>query len=76
MGGGEDLFADIVLPHAELYDSVSDTFTATGRMNDRRSAHSATLLPGGRVLVAGGCCLTDVSRHAELYDTRGTFVRL
>ena len=67
-GGGEDLYADTILPHAELYDSVGDAFIATGTMNDRRGAHTATLLPGGRVLIAGGCCLMEASRRAELYD--------
>ena len=40
------------------------TFTATGNMTTARSGHTATLLPDGRVLIAGG----DVAGSAELYD--------
>jgi len=54
------------LASAELYDPRSGTFSTTGSMVSARSAHTATLLSDGRVLVAGG--LSDGS--AELYDPR------
>jgi hypothetical protein len=45
-------------------------FTATGSMTVPRSNHTATLLPNGKILIAGGS--TDT--RAELYDpTSGTF---
>jgi hypothetical protein len=60
---------------AELYDPMSQTFTATGSMTLAQGARSATLLANsklpnyGKVLMAGG---DDVI--AELFDpTAGTF---
>jgi N-acetylneuraminic acid mutarotase len=59
---------------AELYDPASGTWTATGSMVTPREDHMATLLPDGRVLVAGGYSERSdgSSRYmlatAELYD--------
>jgi Galactose oxidase, central domain/Kelch motif len=55
-----------------------DTFTATGSMAATRYGPSATLLPNGRVLVAGGDANgpseTNALASAELYDpTTGTW---
>src|SRR5262249_36192706 len=48
---------------AELYDPSTGEFTATGSMVTARSyGHTATLLPDGKVLIAGPGPL------AELYD--------
>jgi hypothetical protein len=58
----------------------SGTFTRTGGMTTARSFHTATLLPSGKVLVAGGTQSTRLSggsvilASAELYDPgAGTF---
>jgi hypothetical protein len=59
---------------AELYDPDSETWTATGTMAVARAEFTATLLPEGMVLVAGGVwlvsgSLSDVNlASAELYD--------
>jgi hypothetical protein len=52
------------LSSAELYDPASETWTETGSLTTLRSGHTATLLPNGKVLVAGGRSLSS----SELYD--------
>ncbi|MCP4658988.1 MAG: kelch-like protein [bacterium] len=57
---------------AELYDPATGTWLATGSLGNARAGHSATLLPSGKVLVAGGIVkgekrLSTVD-SAELYD--------
>jgi hypothetical protein len=45
---------DSSLRTAEVYDSAKETWTATGSLTIGRGLHTATVLPDGRVLVAGG----------------------
>ena len=56
------------LSSAELYDPASGTWTATGSLNTARYYHTATLLPNGKVLVAGGSDGSGPLSSAELYD--------
>jgi N-acetylneuraminic acid mutarotase len=62
---------------AEVFDPITEQWTPTGSMRDFRWSHTATLLPDGRVLVAGGFGGTPVGSGAnaqpvidtaEIYD--------
>ncbi len=57
------------LSSAELYDPTTGFWTATGSMATTRQWFTATLLPDGKVLVAGGGNRNKVIlASAELYD--------
>ena len=77
--GGQDRTDALGVPHAtaEVYDPATGTFSRTGDMTSRRYGHSATLLPNGKVLIAGGIVGGGVlTATAELYDpATGTFTR-
>ena len=56
------------LSSAELYDPATGSWSSTGSLGTARSAHTATLLPSGKVLVAGGYNEMATLSSAELYD--------
>ena len=70
-------------PKAELYDPSNGKFDPTGDMTRGRYNHTATLLPDGTVLIAGGesgeciagaCIFSGTTASAESYDpSTGTF---
>ena len=53
---------------AEVYDPASNTWSATAPMASARGAHTATLLPSGKVLVTGGYQSGNLLASAEVYD--------
>jgi large repetitive protein len=76
-GNSFDSFGYKILSSVELYDPRTGRFTATSNMLTRRSWHTATLLPDGRVLIAGGSSGADAATgaatalsSAEIYDPR------
>ena len=70
VAGGDDgttVLGTTVLSSAELYDPASGAWTPTGSLVTGRSSHSATLLPNGKVLMAGGYDGSSTLSSAELY---------
>jgi hypothetical protein len=70
-GGYTQGLLSVFLNTAEIYDPASRTFKATGSMTTPRECHTATLLPTGKVLIAGGCAggsAAGALASAELYD--------
>jgi len=71
IAGGDDGAVGSGFSSTELYDPVSNTFAAsTPVMNTTRTGATATLLPNGKVLIAGGTNDLDgvILNSTELYD--------
>jgi hypothetical protein len=72
VGGCEEDYQTGCAPKnsAELFDPTTGTFSPTGSLAIARDSHTATLLPNGKVLIAGGSLDPSVLVTAELYDPR------
>jgi WD40 repeat protein len=73
-GGHVGSFPFTNISNSELYDPATATWSVTASLNTARSGHTATLLPNGKVLVAGGRNATSSLNTAELYDSTSTLV--
>jgi hypothetical protein len=56
------------LASTELYNPAAGTWSAAAPLGTARSNHRATLLPNGKVLIAGGASGGIALASAELYD--------
>ena len=74
--GGLDSVGN-VLDSIEIYNGTTWTIStslATGSLNNARQFHTATLLPNGTILVAGGAGNPNAAAVSELYSpTSGTW---
>ena len=56
---------------AEVFDPASGIWTVTAPLPFAITSHTATLLPDGKVLVAGGFGPNDVTNGAAVFDPAG-----
>ena len=73
VGGCRTSDCSVILAGAELYNPRTGTWTVTGSMHTPRVFHTATLLPDGQVLVAGGASNnsdTGITNTTEIYNPR------
>jgi hypothetical protein len=67
-------FNGAALVSAELYDRATNTWSVAGSLTTARYIHTATRLPSGQVLVAGGYNdSSGVLASAELYTPEVIF---
>ena len=67
-GFREEGTSEISIASAEIFDPMTNSFTTIGDMNEPRNGHTATLLPNGKVFLAGGWNQKGRTETAELYD--------
>jgi len=77
-GGFVSYQTNLSASSSEIFDPASNAFTLTGSMSVARAHQTASLLPDGNVLAAGGVpdtgATTPASRTAEIFNTStGTF---
>ncbi len=70
VAGGLALFTAVpqgILSNSQLFDPATGTWSTTGSLNAARTSYTATLLPNGKVLAAGGLGSAGLLASAELY---------
>jgi N-acetylneuraminic acid mutarotase len=79
VGGTDSIVTTNTLASADIYDPDTNSWSSTAPMSTRRLFAAGGLLPGGRVIVAGGGANDanndlELSQSAELFDpTTGTW---
>ena len=69
VAGGYDGATKTYLTAVDLYDPLTESFTATGPLSSARTRAAATPLPNGKVLLSGGVTSGGtLLATAELYD--------
>ena len=78
-----NIYAGTATSTSEIYDPATGTFTLSGNTVSNHSYHTATLLPNGKVLIAGGESMynyhsqgsqNDSTDKSEIFDpVTGTF---
>jgi len=70
VAGGDDgaAYSPTYFASAEIYDPATRLWSPTGIMSVARSAHPATALTDGRVLVVGGLSIGGSNTAGEIYD--------
>lgn len=72
LGGGSTrccLYGPDSRSTAVLFQSSNNTFTAAGSMTTSRAFHTATRIPNGQVLIAGGSTVSSVARLDKVVTT-------
>jgi hypothetical protein len=59
-----------IIVEGELFDPDLGTFAPVGHLTGGRASHTATLLPSGKVLVAGGGDSVGVRSGTEIFDPK------
>jgi tripartite motif-containing protein 71 len=70
VAGGWNMNGSLInyLASAELYDPANNSWSSSGFMAQPRGYATSTLLPSGKVMVAGGSVSGSVFSSVELYD--------
>ncbi|GAA2828387.1 Kelch repeat-containing protein [Kribbella solani] len=63
---GEPTRPEVPTAAAEIFDPVAEKWTVAGALQQARFAHTATSLPDGRVLVAGGNAIRSADSNRAL----------